>query len=191
LFGLILTLVDIAYIMVHIDDTHQTVQVEQIPKQQQPQHRNEPESETLRIPSPTEQKQAPKHKRVHVDAVFIPKKLMASVHLSEQERARVISQKKPILNLLEGLGLDDVDDETLSRLPTWQDVVDLYGEKPRILGLDRCENFQNHSNKSEHFIGTAGTFNSGTNLLAELLIHNCHNPARMEAYGQQNRGIRW
>jgi hypothetical protein len=47
------------------------------------------------------------------------------------------------------------------------------------------------SEPAEHFLGVAGTFNSGTNLMAELLIHNCEMTARMEKYGEENKGIRW
>lgn len=36
-----------------------------------------------------------------------------------------------------------------------------------------------------------GTFNSGTNLMAELLIHNCHMQKRMDRFGHKNRGVRW
>jgi len=33
----------------------------------------------------------------------------------------------------------EVDDETLIQLPSWNDAVSLYGEKPIIYGLDTCE----------------------------------------------------
>jgi hypothetical protein len=71
----------------------------------------------------------------------------------------------------------------------------LYGTYPRIYGLeeeeDSCRTFQTAVDPSEAFIAPAGTFNSGTNLLAELLIANCHLPARQKKYGPQNAGVRW
>ena len=36
-----------------------------------------------------------------------------------------------------------------------------------------------------------GTFNTGTNLLAELMIQNCQITERMIANGAQSKGIRW
>jgi hypothetical protein len=67
----------------------------------------------------------------------------------------------------------------------------LYGETPAIQGLNTCKAFQDASDPAEHFLAVAGTFNSGTNLLAELLIHNCQMPARMAKYGKIHEGIRW
>lgn len=97
----------------------------------------------------------------------------------------------PILQILKEAGIDDIDNETLAILPTWKEVTRLYGLKPRIYGLDSCESFRKHSESAEHFLGVAGNFNSGTNLLSELLIHNCLMTERMEKYGPQNKGIRW
>ena len=39
--------------------------------------------------------------------------------------------------------------------------------------------------------GMSGTFNSGTNLIAQLLIENCQITERMMAMGNQSKGIRW
>ena len=99
--------------------------------------------------------------------------------------------KSPILQILREAGIDDIDNETLAILPTWKEVTRLYGLKPRIYGLETCKAFQQHSDPAEHFLGVAGCFNSGTNLLSELLIHNCLMTKRMEKYGAQNKGIRW
>ena len=99
--------------------------------------------------------------------------------------------KEPVMRILREAGMDDIDNETLQELPTWSEVTRLYGLKPRIYGLETCETFRNHSDPAEHFLGTAGNFNSGTNLLSELLIHNCRMTKRMEKYGAENKGIRW
>jgi hypothetical protein len=99
--------------------------------------------------------------------------------------------KEPILRILHEAGFDDIDEETMKMLPTWTEVTTLYGDHPRIYGLDQCKVFQSMSEPAEHFLGVAGTFNSGTNLMAELLIHNCEMTARMEKYGEENKGIRW
>lgn len=108
--------------------------------------------------------------------------------------------KEPILRILRDAGITIDNETTLRELPSWSDVTRLYGSRPRILygGVEAsaaasmtCEAFRNHSDPAEHFIGTAGNFNSGTNLLSELLIANCQMKKRMEKYGAENKGIRW
>jgi hypothetical protein len=99
--------------------------------------------------------------------------------------------KEPILKILKEAGFDDIDEETMKMLPTWTEGTTLYGDHPRIYGLDQCKVFQSMSEPAEHFLGVAGTFNSGTNLMAELLIQNCEMKARMKKYGQEDTGVRW
>lgn len=100
--------------------------------------------------------------------------------------------KEPILQLLRDAGVtNQLDTDTLAALPTWQQVTDLYGSQPVLHGLDTCPTFRASSDPAEHLLGVAGTFNTGTNLLAELLIQNCEMPARMAKYGAVNKGIRW
>eukprot|EP00978_Attheya_sp_CCMP212_P045863 scaffold363778_cov42-Attheya_sp.AAC.1 len=82
------------------------------------------------------------------------------------------TNKTHILNMLLKTGVD-VDRATLKSLPSWQDVTLLYGEKPKILGLETCEEFRNTIPTSQRFLAPAGMFNSGTNLLKMLLHLNC------------------
>jgi hypothetical protein len=82
-----------------------------------------------------------------------------------------------------------VDPDTAARLPTAEAVAALYGRDPVVLGLESCERFQATGDPADHFVSTAGTFNTGTNLMAELLIANCVLPARQQKYG--TRGVRW
>jgi hypothetical protein len=108
-------------------------------------------------------------------------------------RDEMDADKAPILLLLKdaGIDLDDLDQTVIDSLPLWSTVVKLYGDKPRIVGLDTCEAFQATGDPADHFLGVAGTFNTGTNLLSELFIANCRMPARMAKYGKVQRGIRW
>jgi hypothetical protein len=99
--------------------------------------------------------------------------------------------KNHILNLLTEAGITDLDASVLAKLPAWSDVTALYGPEPVITGLESCQVFQQSGDAGDHFVATAGTFNTGTNLMAELLIANCHMPARMAKYGKKNRGVRW
>jgi len=82
----------------------------------------------------------------------------------------IYAGKKEIFDLLTRaqLNVADLDNETIAELPTWEEITALYGPKPVVYGLDTCDAFQ----KLTHRIGfasTAGTFNSGTNLMAELV----------------------
>ena len=103
----------------------------------------------------------------------------------------IADDKTRILDLFIDAGLKEMDDSTYAVLPSWKDVSSLYGEDARIIGLDQCETFRKKGNPWDHFVSTAGTFNSGTNLMAEMLIHNCHMQERMDKLGAKNRGIRW
>jgi hypothetical protein len=115
----------------------------------------------------------------------------ASPDTSARLDASLSAGKEPLIALLRDAGVQ-VDDEIVERLPTWQQVADLYGSEPVIFGLETCQKFQTENgDPADHFVSTAGTFNTGTNLMAELLIHNCHMPARMQKYGHRNRGVRW
>jgi hypothetical protein len=126
-----------------------------------------------------------KDKALEGDEAFKPRPM------SYYHELAVKDDKDRILQLFTEAGLKEMDDSTYAALPTWNDVTSLYGDKPRIIGLDQCEAFQKKGNPSDHFVSTAGTFNSGTNLMAEMLIHNCHMQARMDKLGKKNRGIRW
>jgi hypothetical protein len=101
------------------------------------------------------------------------------------------NDKQPILDLIQEAAGVVPDADTAERLPTAQQYQDLYGRQPVVLGLESCARFQHQVDAAEHFLSVAGTFNTGTNLLAELLIANCHMPARVERYGPVQRGVRW
>lgn len=89
-------------------------------------------------------------------------------------------ERKPILNILRNAGynLNDAGfftPDLLNSLPRWSEVLDLYGEKPVVLGLDTCEKFQaDTSQASKRQVAPAGLFNSGTNILhnRECVISN-------------------
>ena len=103
--------------------------------------------------------------------------------------------KLPVLQLLldAKVDLNDMDPLKLAQLPNWSDVTALYGSDPVYVGLETCQTFQNNLSidPAEHFVTTAGTFNTGTNLMAELLISNCQIKARVKKYGPSQKGVRW
>lgn len=104
-----------------------------------------------------------------------------------------LDDKERIFEILQqaGLDIDDFDQETIDELPTWTQVTSLYGQKPYIIGLEQCDDFVDATDPTVRFFGIAGTFNSGTNLVHELMAENCQITERMVVYGNESRGIRW
>ncbi|KAI2502865.1 hypothetical protein MHU86_11612 [Fragilaria crotonensis] len=85
----------------------------------------------------------------------------------------------------------DLDNATLQSLPTWNDIVQNIGSAPRIYGLDQCERYRAKVPARKRFIGGAGMFNSGTNLLVQLLGENCKIPERVKYYGWNETVEKW
>lgn len=78
----------------------------------------------------------------------------------------------PILDTLHRAGLK-VDVQVLQRLPTWSQVVNLYGSKPVIVGRDTvCQAFRDQVPAATRFVGVAGQMNTGTNAMAKYLAQN-------------------
>lgn len=84
--------------------------------------------------------------------------------------------KERLVQILREAKVPSLDKESIDRLPTWDQVVDLYGDSPVILGLDTCQRFRDSIDPRKAFLASAGPFNSGTNLLSELLWNNCALP---------------
>jgi hypothetical protein len=100
-------------------------------------------------------------------------------------------ERAPILRILEqgGYNLNTksiFNDETLALLPKWSKVQQLYGP-PKIIGLEKCKEFQLKTPLKDQTMGIAGMFNSGTNLLTDLLTINCINKESPASIQQQVR----
>mmetsp|Transcript_21963 Transcript_21963/g.32442 ORF Transcript_21963/g.32442 Transcript_21963/m.32442 type:complete len:373 (+) Transcript_21963:232-1350(+) len=74
---------------------------------------------------------------------------------------------------LKQLGIHHVSSAEYLRLPPWALIENQYGSNPIILGLDQCHEFRQMNVKKATLVAPAGLFNSGTNLLADLLDLNC------------------
>ena len=99
----------------------------------------------------------------------------------------------PILKILKqaGYNLNDkrvFTKEVLDMLPDWKTITDFYGP-PVIVGLDKCQEFQQRVRPKKRLMSIAGTFNSGTNFLADVLTENCYNPAISTK--RKGAGVRW
>ena len=88
----------------------------------------------------------------------------------------------------------EVDDETAAKLPTMADAIELYGEKPIIYGLETCERYRQTVKPEDRMVGPAGIFNTGTNLLFELMKENCNIPQAKNSKTHsepRKNGMRW
>jgi hypothetical protein len=81
--------------------------------------------------------------------------------------------REAIINILEDAGIVEMSASDALHLPKWQQVEDLYGPKPVILGLETCEAFRKRVPPEKRFIGVAGMFNSGTTAFGISLQANC------------------
>ena len=64
-----------------------------------------------------------------------------------------------------------LDDESLEELPTWSQIESLIGDKPILLGAERCEDFRDKVPPLRRMLGSSGMFNSGTNLVSVMAFH--------------------
>jgi hypothetical protein len=110
------------------------------------------------------------------------------------ESIEEVSQgKEPLLKLLREAGIINIELEVIALLPTWDQVVQLYGSEPRIIGLDTCVDYQERTAALGHrILAPAGLFNTGTNLLATLLDSNCQfaHDIGAESSNRQTSGMR-
>jgi hypothetical protein len=91
--------------------------------------------------------------------------------------------REPILKVFEEAGIPPLNDSMIALLPTWEQVVQVVGPHPVVGGLDTCETFRQNVPAVERMLGSAGMFNTGTNLVTHLLKGNCRVPERVEKYG--------
>lgn len=97
--------------------------------------------------------------------------------MNQQQQEDRKKSRKPVLDLLQRAGFD-IDDELLNRLPSWQDVTDLYGSEPVILGMDTCQAFRDAVPIEDRFVAPGGQQNVGTNALGQMMAANLEIPVR-------------
>jgi hypothetical protein len=112
---------------------------------------------------------------------------MPSVMTPDQDRAYVLA-------IFRDAGIV-LDDESMAALPSWSSIKEYIGDAPTIFGLDSCSRFQSIMPAVERNLGCSGMFNTGTNLVTQLLKENCKIPERVALYGinatREAHGIRW
>jgi hypothetical protein len=97
-----------------------------------------------------------------------------------------------LLKILRAAGVE-IDEELAAILPTWEDIVSMYGDRPIVSGLETCEAYRENVRPEDRMTGPAGMFNTGTNLLFELLKVNCDiKEARLKPRREpKHNGMRW
>ncbi|KAL7528163.1 hypothetical protein ACHAWF_002461 [Thalassiosira exigua] len=111
----------------------------------------------------------------------------------ELENEETYGVDEHIVKILHAASVE-IDEELAGQLPTWDDVVSLYGDKPIVRGLETCERYRDTVQPRDRMLGPAGMFNTGTNLLFELMKTNCDikegrgSPTHFEP---RENGMRW
>jgi hypothetical protein len=99
-----------------------------------------------------------------------------------------------VLGIFKDAGIT-LDDESMAALPSWSSIKEYIGDAPTIYGLESCSRFQSIMPAVERNLGCSGMFNTGTNLVTQLLKENCKIPERVALYGinatREAHGIRW
>jgi hypothetical protein len=123
-----------------------------------------------------------------LDHDLLSNNIYADLQLDEHELsfAELQEEKKHRAKNVEKYGVDDhivkiltaanveIDEELAEQLPTWVDIVSMYGDKPIIYGLETCQVYRDTVKPEDRMLGPAGIFNTGTNLLFELMKANCN-----------------
>lgn len=104
------------------------------------------------------------------------------------------NDKQHILDIFQEAGVQ-LTPAMIYNLPTWSQVQQLIGTHPYVVGLEHCPTFQDTVPPLERMLGSAGMFNTGTNLVSHLLKQNCEIPERRKAMGpgqtKESYGMRW
>jgi hypothetical protein len=120
-----------------------------------------------------------------LDMGYDKKKIDALGNITHDE---AIKGRERLVDIMIEAGIDTIDPEAIAVLPKWSSVAKLYGDKPVILGLERCEEFRMQTDPIDASIGPAGMFNTGTNPMAMYISNNCKMPNNKKDKG---KGARW
>jgi hypothetical protein len=108
--------------------------------------------------------------------------------------------KLPILKILADAGAltaSNVSQQLCRTLPSWKQVVSLYGPDPVVLGLETCAQYRSlftptsAETPRRPLVRIAGLYNSGTNLFGHLLNLNLENLGHQQMYDVVRLLKRW
>jgi hypothetical protein len=114
------------------------------------------------------------------------------------------SDKGPLLDIIRSTGVDidhhEQRDIICSYLPNWSEVVALYGDEPRIIGLERCQEYRDMLAQANQTSQTpiypmarvAGLQNCGTTAYADTLFNNMSpNPTLHNCTNERVYNVPW
>lgn len=106
----------------------------------------------------------------------------------DQDPSHFRGREKLVGMLLE---MHSISEETLEAVPMWEDIARERGP-PVILGTEKCAEFRERVPALDRRVAIAGMFSTGTNLLSQLLQHNCAIPEGVEKKGRKGgHGMDW
>ncbi|KAL3909534.1 MAG: hypothetical protein SGILL_008049, partial [Bacillariaceae sp.] len=130
------------------------------------------------------------------NAAAAPLQQQASSQNINERRAAFTEEegRQYMLDIFQEAGVT-LTPEMEAELPKWKDVRQVVGDFPRVLNLESCATFRENTPPLERMLGSAGMFNTGTNLVTHLLKQNCEIPERREKEGpkksKESYGMRW
>lgn len=90
--------------------------------------------------------------------------------LTPEEAIKMASSEQQFaLSILLEAGID-VTEDIVRQLPLLSDIHAQYGKKPIIHNLESCKRFRDTYKPEERFMAVAGMFNTGTNILGNLIV---------------------
>jgi hypothetical protein len=94
------------------------------------------------------------------------------VETKESDRQLSPTHNAPFMQDLRDAGFDNAA-LLAAQLPSLEQISRHFGPKPILKGVETCEAFRRSVPESMRTLAVAGTFNTGTNLMAKLLEDNC------------------
>jgi hypothetical protein len=94
------------------------------------------------------------------------------IETRESDRDLSPTHDAPFMQDLRDAGFDN-SALLAAQLPSLEQISLLFGPKPILKGLAQCEAFRRSVPEAMRTLAVAGTFNTGTNLMARLLEDNC------------------
>ena len=88
-----------------------------------------------------------------------------------------LGDKDYLVQILRKAGVK-ITTNVFKQLPTRTNFTAMYGSRPIIIGTETCSKFRDSTDPQYAFIGPAGCYNTGTNLLYKLLHQYCKMPQR-------------
>lgn len=110
--------------------------------------------------------------------------LPSDLRVPDYSDSEFCRDKGPLLDIIRSTGVDidhhEQRDIICSYLPKWSDIVSLYGNEPKIIGLDTCQQYRDmlaEANKTSAtpiypMARVAGLQNCGTTAMADTFFDN-------------------